>query len=187
LIDINTPKAVTLDTLADTQPIWLAKIQFRHVTQADLLALEWEGEYAHFRKVYAQAYQRMLQGLSVLWVAELPGKPIIGQVFVQLECDRPILADGRQRAYMYSFRVRPDYRSAGVGTHLLNVVIDDLRRRGFNMLTLNVAKDNPRAQKFYERHGFTVVAHEPGIWSFPDENGIWQQVEEPAWRMERKL
>jgi len=81
-----------MDTLADTQPIWLAKTLFRHVTQADLLALEWEGAYTHFRRVYAQAYQRMQQDLSVLWLAELPGKGIIGQVFIQLECDRPVLA-----------------------------------------------------------------------------------------------
>jgi len=176
-----------MDTLADTQPIWLAKTNFRHVTQADLLALEWEGAYTHFRRVYAQAYQRMQQGLSVLWLAELPGKGIIGQVFIQLECDRPALADGRMRAYMYSFRVRPEYRNTGLGSHMLKVVIDDLRQRGFSFLTLNVAKDNPLAQSFYERHNFKVVAHEPGVWSYPDENGIWQQVEEPACRMERKL
>ena len=76
-------------------------------------SLEWDGEYAHFRRVYQDAFNRSQRGLSVLWVAELPGSGVIGQVFIQLICDRPELADGTNRAYLYSFRVRPEYRSAG--------------------------------------------------------------------------
>ncbi len=65
--------------------------------------------------------------------------------------------------------------------------MQDLRQRRFHSLTLNVAKDNPRALAFYQRHGFKPVADEPGCWSYPDDQGIWHQVVEPAWRMERDL
>lgn len=165
----------------------LDQVIIRRATKSDLLAMEWEGEYTHFRRVYADAYERMRKGYSILWVAELPGVGLIGQVFIQLTCDRPELADGAERAYFYSFRVRKKYRSQGIGSRIMAVVEEDLRKRGFDYLTLNVAVDNLRAQQLYQRQGFHVVAPEPGIWSYLDENGNYRRVEEPAWRMEKAL
>ncbi len=165
----------------------LGQVIVRQVTAEDLVGLEWGGEYKHFRHVYADAFQRMQRGYSMLWVAELPGTGLIGQVFIQFICDRPELADGVERAYLYSFRVRGEYRSKGVGTRIMDVVEDDLRARGFQYVTLNVARDNPRAQKLYVRRGYQVVAPEPGVWSYIDDQGIWRQVKEPAWRMEKAL
>lgn len=149
--------------------------------------MEWGGELKHFRRVYAEAYHHMVRGHSILWLAEHRGTGLIGQVFIQLICDRHELADGRDRAYLYSFRVRESYRGRGVGTRMMDVVEDDLAERGFQMVTLNVARDNPRAQQLYVRRGYRVVAPEPGIWSYPDENGVWHRMEEPAWRMEKHL
>jgi ribosomal protein S18 acetylase RimI-like enzyme len=177
-----------MDTIqSSTMDKWLNQVEIRHLTHEDLPALEWEGEYTHFRKVYADAYQRVVAGLSVVWVADLAGTGIIGQVLVQLICDRPELADGSFRAYVYAFRVRPPYRSMGLGSRIMHVVEDDLHGRGFQVVTLNVAKDNPRARELYERLGYLVVAHEPGVWSYQDHLGNWRQVNEPAWRMEKTL
>ncbi len=164
---------------------WLAMVVVRTVTESDLAGLEWEGQYAHYRRVYADAFERAESGRSVLWIADLPGRGIIGQVFIQLICDRPELADGENRAYLYAFRVRPDYRSQGLGKRMMQVVEADLRRRGFHWVTLNVARENTRARDLYERVGYHVVAPEPGVWSYPDQNGVWHTVEEPAWRMEK--
>ncbi len=166
---------------------WVQKVIIRHIQESDLPALEWDGEFAHFRRVYADAYRRSMRGGLVMWVAELPDGGIIGQVFIQLNSNRKELADGRRKAYLYSFRIKPEYRSAGLGSRVLDVVEDDLRERGYNSVTLNVAKDNIGAQRLYERHGYRVVAHEPGVWSYPDETGQWQLVNEPAWRMEKRL
>jgi ribosomal protein S18 acetylase RimI-like enzyme len=171
----------------DIPPQWVSQVQIRPATLADLPGLEWDGEYSHFRRVYADAYQRMVDGKSVLWVADLPGTGIIGQVFIQLNCDRGELADGLDRAYFYSFRIRPAYRRAGLGTRIMQVVEKDLIQRGFRTVTLNVAKDNFDAQRLYLRHGYRIVAPEPGIWNYPDQYGIWHRVEEPAWRMEKEL
>ncbi|NMB89224.1 MAG: GNAT family N-acetyltransferase [Chloroflexi bacterium] len=166
---------------------WLPRVTVRHIQAQDLYALEWEGEFTHFRRVYWEAYQRSRLGSAVLWVAELKPVGIIGQVFIQLVCDRPELANGSSHAYLYSFRVRPEYRNAGLGSYIMDVVEQDLFQRGFHYVTLNVAKDNPQAQRLYERRGYKVVAHEPGYWSYIDEKGRWQSVEEPAWRMEKRL
>ncbi|MCL4560383.1 MAG: GNAT family N-acetyltransferase [Chloroflexi bacterium] len=178
MVDIPSVKQTSL---------WLSCLVIRNARTGDLPELEWEGEYAHFRRVYADAFERSQTGRAVMWVADYPNVGIIGQTFVQLICDRPELADGVTRGYIYAVRVRPEYRSQGVGTRLLNAAEDDLRRRGYTRVTLNVARENVRAEALYVRLGFRVIAPEPGIWSYPDEKGIWRTVEEPAWRMEKQL
>jgi ribosomal protein S18 acetylase RimI-like enzyme len=112
---------------------------------------------------------------------------LIGQLFVQLESHRIELADGRTRAYIFSFRVRSDYRGAGIGTLLMQSAETDLEKRGYHSITLNVGRDNPGARRLYERFGYTVVADEPGSWSYLDHNGHRRHVHEPAWRMEKEL
>jgi ribosomal protein S18 acetylase RimI-like enzyme len=166
----------------------LSNVQIRHITKSDLPLLEWDGEFIHFRRVYANAFKRAQQGHSLLWAAAMPGsKTIIGQIFIQISCNRPELADGVKRAYFYSFRVRPSYRSLGVGKKLLWTAETELHRRGFEFITCNVAKENQRAISLYEQIGYIIVSHEPGIWSYQDHKGVWHQVVEPAWRMEKKL
>jgi ribosomal protein S18 acetylase RimI-like enzyme len=174
-----------MDNSSSVRPDWLTQVDIRIVTASDLPGLEWDGEFQHFRRVYADAYQRARLGLSVLWAADLKGTGIIGQAFIQLASDRHDLADGKQRAYLYSFRIRSQYRNYGLGSHMLDVLHRDLQLRGFKIVTLNVAKDNPDAIRLYIRHGYKIVAHEPGVWSYQDHNSKWQTIEEPAWRMEK--
>ena len=161
--------------------------------QHDLLSLEWEGEYTHYRQVYAEAYERMVKGRALLWLTELKNADstrkslVIGQIFVQLVCDRPELADGVLRAYIYSFRVRSEYRGAGLGTFMVQFIERDLARRGFLYATLNVSQQNYDAQRLYQRLGYCVVDSEAGHWSYQDIDGRWHTVDEPAWRMEKRL
>lgn len=163
------------------------QIVIRQVTHDDLPALEWEGQYKHFRRLFKYAFQRAREGKAVLWIAELPGEGLIGQIFVQLVTHRRDLADGKARAYIYAFRVRPEHRGEGLGTLLLDTVEKDLRARGFKRVCLNVGQDNLDARRLYERLGYSVVASEAGIWSYIDHRGRHRQVHEPAWRMEKEI
>lgn len=174
-------------TSLDLPENWPAAAVIRPLQRSDLPALEWDGQYSHFRRVYAEAYERSLLGLSLIWVAELPPHGLIAQVFIQLNCQRPELADGSLRAYLYSFRVKPPFQNAGLGTRMMAVVEQDLIERGYRVVTLNVAKDNPRARALYERLGYRVVDQDPGIWTYIDHNGRRQTMIEPAWRMEKTL
>ncbi|MEX1071660.1 MAG: N-acetyltransferase [Anaerolineales bacterium] len=171
---------------ARLQP-WLSKVQIRHARAGDLSALEWEGAYAHFRRVYARAFQRTQRGHAVLWVAETPDL-LIGQVFVMLKSDfDPELADGKQRAFIHSFRVRPEFRCAGLGSRLLDTTEGDLISRGFTTASLNVAHDNPAALRLYERKGYQRIRPVSGDWSYIDHLGVERQVHEPGWRMSKNL
>ncbi len=184
---IDETMEASLERIARSTPEWSRHVVVRQLIHSDLPALEWEGQYTHFRRLYADAYQRALQDRAVLWVAELPGAGVIGQLFVQLISPRWELADGRSRAYLYSFRIRPEFRGAGVGSRLLEEAEQDLRRRGFREATLNVGRENGAARKLYERHGYRVAGEEPGRWTYVDEHGQRRQVHEPAWRMRKRL
>lgn len=165
----------------------LQQVVIRQAQADDLAAMEWDGEFKHFRNLYADAYRRTQRKLSLIWLADHPVHGLVGQVLLQLDCDRPELANGRDRAYLYGFRVRPAFRGMGLGTHMMTHIENDLRWRTYSWLTLNVAVDNPQARSLYTRLGFTVVAHEPGVWSYIDDTGRRRWVEEPAWRMEKRL
>jgi ribosomal protein S18 acetylase RimI-like enzyme len=182
-----TDRTTIFPPVALDEPGWRSRLQVRQVTQHDLPALEWDGEYRHFRRLYREIYHSACQGKAVLWVADLAPVGLIGQVFVQLDSVRKELADGLIRAYIYGFRVRPPYRSQGVGGQMLQTLEKDLLDRHYSLATLNVGRQNTGARYFYERHGYRVVAEEPGRWSYLDDQGVRREVHEPAWRMEKRL
>jgi ribosomal protein S18 acetylase RimI-like enzyme len=164
---------------------WLSSILLRYANRDDLSALEWNGEFIHFRRLYEEIYQNVSQGRALMWVVDIPGNGIVGQLFVQLESSRQELADGRQRAYIYGFRIQQAYQDHGVGSKLLEKAEADLIKRRFKWVTLNVSRQNPRALRFYKRHGYRIIAADPGQWSYVDHQGRHQEVCEPAWRIQK--
>jgi len=161
------------------------QIIIRQARKRDLPALEWEGEFSHFRHLFAEAYRLQELGDVIMWVIDLPEYGLIGQLFIQLYGPNQIQTSKTKYAYIYGFRIRPDYRGLGIGSRFLQSIESDLTRRGFKRISLNVARDNDAARRMYERAGYHVVAPEPGIWSYLDDNGHRKFVNEPAWRMEK--
>lgn len=162
-------------------------VRIRLAQEADLPGMEWGGEFAHFRRLYKQHYQNSRSGNTLIWVAEDEDGDIVGQVFLSLLSSQSELADGIHRAYLFSFRLKPDYRNQGLGGHILEFIEGFLIKRGFDTLRINVARDNELARRMYEKHGFRVVGPEEGSWRYQDQEGQWQTVHEPAWRMMKKL
>ena len=167
---------------------WLSRVEIRQAEKSDLTALEWEGSYQRFRRIYADVFQRTKKGLAVMWVADLSGYGLTGQVFVQMDSEyRPELANGKTWAYVHAFRVRPLFRNAGLGTLLMEAAEADLLERNYKIVILTVAKDNPAARRLYERLGYEVIAADSGRWSYRDDRGMLRHVVEPGWRMSKRL
>lgn len=164
-----------------------AGIIIRPLEKKDLPALEWDGEYIHFRNVFADVYKKVQNDSARAWVAVDQNDFMIGQVFLQLCSTRVELANGWDRAYLYSLRVKPQYQNKGIGSRLIHEVESTLLNLGYTELTLNVARKNKDAIRLYIRLGFKIVAEEPGVWSFPDHKGVWRTITEPSWRMEKDL
>ena len=162
-------------------------MRFRLAVEADLREMEWEGRYKRYRRVYKEVYQRASRGLALMWVAEMPAFGLVGQAFVQLKMRDRTCANGISRAYIHSFRVRPSLRSRGIGTALMAHIEQDLKARGFQEVTLNVAEDNPGGLRLYERLGYQIIKKIPGTWSYYDDRGKLQHVSEPGFRLMKAL
>ena len=165
----------------------LPEVIIRLIEKRDLPSLEWGGEYTHFRRLFAEAYQQAEMGNAVLWMAEIDVLGLVGQLFVQLRSNDREIADGVHVAYIHGFRVKPAFQGQGIGTHLIYVAENDLIQRGFSRVTLNVGKDNMKARQLYERLGYRIVKAIAGQWSYVDHMGVPRKVSEPGWRMIKTL
>ncbi|MCX6053355.1 MAG: N-acetyltransferase [Chloroflexi bacterium] len=166
---------------------FLDTINIRPLLKSDLAALEWEGEYTHFRTFFSEVYQKVEKNNAKAWVAVTQDSILVGQVFLQLVSDRLELANGWNRAYLFSFRIKAEYRNRGLGRRMFSILEKTILEMNYTCLTLNVDRENEEAIRLYYRLGFHIAAEEPGIWTYPDHEGVWQVVNEPSWRMEKNL
>lgn len=162
------------------------EVHIRPARDSDLPDLEWEGEYRRYRRLYQLAMQEAHQGRRILFVAEVGGE-IVGQIFVQFSFNRPEYEIGVPTGYLQSFRIKMAFRNHGIGTRLINQAEDSLRERDFRRAVIAVAKENHGARRLYERLGYTILAEDPGQWSFIDDQGQLQHVFEPIYLMQKLI
>lgn len=120
----------------------------------DLLALLFtqEAEFAPDRT-------RQADGLR-----EIIAHPEVGRIVILREGDAVIAmanllftvstALGGRVALLEDVIVHPDYRGGGVGSQLLQAVVELARNAGCLRITLLTDRDNAAARRFYARHGF---------------------------------
>jgi ribosomal protein S18 acetylase RimI-like enzyme len=166
--------------------VQVQSVAIRPVREEELEALEWDGEYTRYRRIYRQTFADVARGQRLMLVAAAAGV-LIGQIFVQLASSEAHYADGHSRAYLYSLRVRPEWQGQGVGTRLIRAAEAALRARGFTCAVIAAGKANPGARRLYERLGYRAFTEDPGVWYFVDVNGARQVVEEPCWVMDKRL
>ncbi len=164
----------------------LSDVLIRHATEADLPALEWDGEYRKYRRVYRRAMEDARRGRRILFVAEI-GDEIVGQIFVQFSRQRSHKGGRASTGYLQSFRIKPPFRNHGIGTRLICEAEDALIERGHKRVVIAVAQGNQDARRLYERNGYSIFREDPGEWSFIDDQGTPQYISEPAYLMEKEL
>lgn len=79
---------------------------------------------------------------------------LIGELHVKYDNEDKDFAEEGKRAYLFAFRVHKDYQGKGLGSYLLETVIDELINNGYHELTVGVEDDNLRARYMYEKYGF---------------------------------
>jgi ribosomal protein S18 acetylase RimI-like enzyme len=88
-----------------------------------------------------------------IWVAKTD-RQIIGFVLYAIEEGYYVLSEAR--GIIRDLFVREDYRSQGVGSHLLNRAEMSLSGAGVTVIILDSMADNSAARDFYQSHDYTV-------------------------------
>jgi len=76
------------------------------------------------------------------------------------------------QAELGNIAVAPKWRGRGVGTRLLEAVIEQARARGARELFLEVRVSNQVAQRLYQRHGFREVGRRRNYYTAPIEDAL---------------
>ncbi|MDQ4501400.1 GNAT family N-acetyltransferase [Sinomonas sp. ASV322] len=101
-------------------------------------------------RVLAARLVGLLSGADVF--AVLVGEPAAGVALVTL---RPnVWFEGRV-ALLDELYVVPSHRGSGLGSLLLAAVEAEVRRRGGELVEINVDGEDVDARRFYERHGYS--------------------------------
>lgn len=161
-------------------------LRIRHATVLDLPALEWDGEYQHFRRLYREAMEGVRKGRRKIFVAET-GDHVIGQIFVNFFSSWRNSIAGLRTGYLHSFRVKPEYRNRGIGRKLIRTAEEVLIENGFHLAVIAVAQRNDGALRLYQKLGYEIFRNDPGRWAYIDHNDQVQHISEPAFILRKSL
>jgi ribosomal protein S18 acetylase RimI-like enzyme len=92
---------------------------------------------------------------DVVLIGEIDGRVVgyvqFGAVGAGIEAAHP---EDQELRRVY---VRPGFQGQGIGRRLMDAAFDHPQLRGACNVYLEVWERNPRAQRFYRRHGFEVI------------------------------
>lgn len=102
-----------------------------------------------------QIVAELADDTSIFLIAEIDGKPagyaklIVGSIEPGITAERPI-----ELSRLYSHQ---EFLGKGVGQNLMDACFDFAKANSHDVMWLGVWEYNPRAQRFYEKNGFSVV------------------------------
>jgi GNAT superfamily N-acetyltransferase len=106
---------------------------------------------------------RVLLAAADVTFAILAGTPSVALALVTL---RPnVWYDGRV-ALLDELYVVPHLRSRGIGSRVVDLLMSTARERRVDLIEINVDEGDVDAQRFYERHGFSVIDPDTGERAF---------------------
>jgi ribosomal protein S18 acetylase RimI-like enzyme len=146
------------------------EVVIRECRADDLQLLEWFGLFSAppHRQAIAEVYRRHMVGETVFLVAEANRLPV-GQVWIDLTTKRR-----NSIGVISALRVIPVLQGLGIGTRLIRAAEHLMEARGLTASEIGVEKDNPRAQRLYERLGYRIVGdnYEPD----DERGGFWEWI-----------
>ncbi|HSR40962.1 MAG TPA: ribosomal protein S18-alanine N-acetyltransferase [Longimicrobiales bacterium] len=98
-----------------------------------------------------------------LWVAELPGAGVVGYF---------VLWAVEGEGELANLAVDTEHRRRGIGSALLDRVLERARAGGVRSLFLEVRVSNEEAVRLYERRGFEVIAERKAYYDQPKEDAL---------------
>jgi ribosomal protein S18 acetylase RimI-like enzyme len=96
------------------------------------------------------------EGKIEFWTIENEGS-LIGELYIFWSSVDNDEANGKNRAYLCAFRVQEAYRGRQFGKALMTRVLERVKEKGFNEVTIGVDPENEdKLLKLYHSLGFTA-------------------------------
>lgn len=100
---------------------------------------------------------------SISKVAVVEGKKIAGYIIVNQILDE---------AHLLNLAVHPEVRKAGIGSALIENIIEDLKKNLCWLLHLEVRRSNKAAYKLYEKFNAEIVGLRKNYYVQPQEDAV---------------
>lgn len=152
--DITLRFTSSADELPPLEPVWNALQAHHSEITPDLGEVPKRDVADAWRKRRAK-YEGWLEEPDTFFVvAESPDGPV-GYAFVTVGPGYASWQTGERLAELQTLSVLREQRGEGVGTALLEAVLDRLAEMDLRDLAVASTRTNVDAHRFYERHGFT--------------------------------
>jgi len=145
-------------------------ISIHRMSEHDLLEVVEIEEQSGLSRWGWAAYYAELQGANsdLMLVARpvdatIEAAPIAGYI---------VARETAGELHINNFAVRSGFRRRGIGTALLERVLQEARNRKANAAFLEVRSTNLAAQALYERSGFQAIARRANYYSDPIEDAV---------------
>ena len=109
--------------------------------------------------------EEIKNGNRVVFIYKINGE-FIGEGALVFDTGDPDYTIPKQRIYVSRMIVRKEYRNRGIGSEILEFLINKAKEMGISEMTIGVDKDNENALHMYKKYGFTEV-----IFDGTDEDG----------------
>jgi len=151
---VRSPEEITILRMSEHDLLEVVEIE----EQSGLSRWGWAAYYAEL-----QGGNRDLMLVARPSQSDIESTPILGYV---------VARETAGEFHINNFAVRPAYRRRGIGTALLQRVLQEARRRHASAAFLEVRSTNHAAQTLYEKSGFKAVARRPNYYSEPKEDAV---------------
>ncbi len=94
-------------------------------------------------------------GNMEFWTAQTPEGRLLCELYLVRALEDADFADGEKRCYLCAFRTVKAFRGQGIGSRLMEVVLDRARALGFSEATIGVEEREEQNIRLYRRFGFT--------------------------------
>lgn len=109
-------------------------------------------------------------GNRVVYVYKVNGE-FLGEIAYVFDMNDSDYTISNQRIYLSRLIVKPEYRNKGIGSILVDFMIEEIRKMGYKEISIGVDKDNTAALHLYRKKGFTNV-----IFDGADEYGEYYKL-----------
>ncbi|MBQ8568333.1 MAG: GNAT family N-acetyltransferase [Oscillospiraceae bacterium] len=106
---------------------------------------------------YTEQFRNEIEaGNRIVYVYKVNGK-FLGEIAYVFDMNDSDYTIPQKRIYLSRLIVKNEYRNKGIGSILIDFVIEEIKNLGYNEISIGVDKDNKAALHLYRKKGFTKI------------------------------